>query len=47
MDVKTNMMAGHGQVSFGSGQGQRAGCCEHGDELQGSMKREKYSAWQN
>jgi len=31
-------MAGRGQLSLGSGQGQMAGCCEHGDEPEVSMK---------
>jgi len=40
-------MAGRGQVSLGSGQGQMAGCCENCDKPLGSMKCEEYPTEQN
>ena len=38
-------MGVRGLGSSGSGEGQVAGCCEHGDELGGFIKRGEFLDW--
>jgi hypothetical protein len=39
MDLKRDRMGGHRMVKSGTGHGQTAGCCEHGNENSGSIQR--------
>jgi hypothetical protein len=47
MDLWGNRVGRCELDSSGSGQGPVAGCCEHGNELPGSIKCEEYLDWLN